>query len=62
MADGALPGVMRAVLLADPSWAAGERHLTRGDLLAAEAIVVCNALRGPLAARLLTRDPVAAHA
>ncbi len=62
LADGALPGVMRAVLLADPAWAATERSLTRADLVAADragaepagvgAIVVCNALRGVLPARL----------
>ncbi len=58
--DGALPGVMRAVLLDDPAWAAAERRLTRADLAQADAIVVCNALRGPLAARLVTRHGVAA--
>jgi para-aminobenzoate synthetase / 4-amino-4-deoxychorismate lyase len=52
VADGALPGVMRAELLADPSWAAGERRLTLADLAQAEAIVVCNALRGALPAVL----------
>ena len=53
--DGALPGVMRAVLLADPAWSAAERSLGIDDLRRAEAIVVCNALRGALPARLL--DP-----
>ncbi|HJV72122.1 aminodeoxychorismate synthase component I [Ideonella sp.] len=52
VADGALPGVMRGLLLEDPAWAARERSLRRGDLLGAEAIVVCNALRGALPARL----------
>jgi para-aminobenzoate synthetase/4-amino-4-deoxychorismate lyase len=52
LADGALRGVMRAQLLADPAWAAAERSLTLADLRAAEAIVVCNALRGVLPARL----------
>ena len=52
-ADGALPGVMRGVLLDDPDWAAVERTLTLADLQAAEAIVVCNALRGALPAQLL---------
>ncbi|MDC8757783.1 aminodeoxychorismate synthase component I [Janthinobacterium fluminis] len=51
LACGALPGVMRAVLLADPAWAASERVITRAMLLAAQEIVVCNALRGPLKAR-----------
>jgi para-aminobenzoate synthetase / 4-amino-4-deoxychorismate lyase len=58
VADGALPGVMRAVLLGDPAWAAAERRLTRKDLRAAEAIMVCNALRGPLAARLVASEAV----
>ncbi|MFT3956161.1 MAG: aminodeoxychorismate synthase component I [Piscinibacter sp.] len=53
LADGALPGVMREVLLDDPAWAASERRLGREDLLQAEDIVVCNALRGALPARLL---------
>ena len=52
VADGALPGVMRGVLLADPAWAAAERSLTRADLRRAQAMVVCNALRGVLPARL----------
>ena len=60
LADGALPGVMRAVLLDDPAWAATERRLSRADLDAAEAIVVCNALRGVLPARLLAHQPLAA--
>jgi para-aminobenzoate synthetase/4-amino-4-deoxychorismate lyase len=50
--DGALPGVMRGVLLDDPAWQAVPRHLTRADLERAEAIVVCNALRGALPAQL----------
>jgi para-aminobenzoate synthetase/4-amino-4-deoxychorismate lyase len=53
LADGALPGVMRSVLLDDPAWAAAERRLTLDDVQRAEAIVVCNALRGALRARLL---------
>ncbi len=51
--DGALPGVMRGRLLDDPAWAATERSLTRRDVWRAQAIVVCNALRGVLPARLL---------
>jgi para-aminobenzoate synthetase/4-amino-4-deoxychorismate lyase len=50
--DGALPGVMRSVLLADPAWNAAERSLSRAEVLAAEEIVVCNALRGAVRARL----------
>ncbi|MDB5774424.1 MAG: pabB [Herbaspirillum sp.] len=45
---GVLPGVMRAVLLADAAWNATERNLTLDDLRHAEDIVVCNALRGAL--------------
>jgi para-aminobenzoate synthetase / 4-amino-4-deoxychorismate lyase len=51
--DGALPGVMRAALLDDPAWAPQVCRLTRADLARASEIVVCNALRGVLAARLL---------
>ena len=55
VADGALPGVMRGLLLEDPEWAARERTLTLQDLRRAESIVVCNALRGVLRARVLDR-------
>ncbi|MBZ8142251.1 aminodeoxychorismate synthase, component I [Rubrivivax gelatinosus] len=48
LADGALPGVQRAALLADPSWDALERRITRAELARAERVVVCNALRGVL--------------
>jgi para-aminobenzoate synthetase/4-amino-4-deoxychorismate lyase len=44
--------VMRSVLLDDPDWNASERRLTRDDLLAAEALVLCNSLRGALPATL----------
>ncbi|MEP6873675.1 MAG: aminodeoxychorismate synthase component I [Burkholderiales bacterium] len=53
LSDGALPGVMRGVLMADPAWSAQERSLTRADLARAEGLVVCNALRGALPAELL---------
>lgn len=52
LTDGALPGVMRGVLLGDPAWDAQERSITRAELARAEAIVVCNALRGGLVAEL----------
>ncbi|HEY9066447.1 MAG TPA: aminodeoxychorismate synthase component I, partial [Burkholderiaceae bacterium] len=52
LSDGVLPGVMRGVLLDDPAWDAQERSLTRADLARAEAVVVCNALRGALDAEL----------
>jgi len=48
--DGLLPGVMRAVLLDDPTWSVEERSITLTDLRRAEEIVVCNALRGALPA------------
>ena len=60
LADGALPGVMRAVLLDDPAWAACERSLTRDDVLRADALMVCSALRGPLAATLAGHRALAA--
>jgi para-aminobenzoate synthetase / 4-amino-4-deoxychorismate lyase len=44
---------MRGQLLADPSWEAAERRLTRQDVEQAEALVVCNALRGVLPAVLM---------
>ena len=53
LACGVLPGVMRAVLLASPTWQAVERVITRDMLQRADQIVVCNALRGPLKAILL---------
>lgn len=52
MASGLLPGVMRKVLLDDPAWSATERLLTLGDLRIAEEVMVCNALRGALPARI----------
>lgn len=50
LSAGVLPGVMRSVLLDDPAWDAGERSLTVADLYKAEAVFVCNALRGALPA------------
>ena len=52
LADGVLPGVMRGMILQDPAWNASERSLTIDDLRRADALMVCNALRGPLPARL----------
>jgi para-aminobenzoate synthetase/4-amino-4-deoxychorismate lyase len=52
LSSGALPGIQRSLLLVDPAWGARERVLSGPDLVRAEAIVVCNALRGPLRARL----------
>ncbi len=50
LACGLLPGVMRAVLLDDAQLAASERVLTRDDVLKAEALMLCNALRGAVEA------------
>ena len=60
LADGALPGVMRALVLEDPAWSASERSLGADDLQRAQALMVCNALRGPLGAQLLARATRAA--
>jgi para-aminobenzoate synthetase / 4-amino-4-deoxychorismate lyase len=53
LACGVLPGVMRAVLLDDAEMAAGERVLTRDDVIKADALLICNALRGALPARIV---------
>jgi para-aminobenzoate synthetase/4-amino-4-deoxychorismate lyase len=52
VSDGALPGILRGLLLQDSVWHASERSLRLDDLRCATAVVVCNALRGPLRARL----------
>jgi para-aminobenzoate synthetase/4-amino-4-deoxychorismate lyase len=51
LSSGLLPGVMRGVLL--EQWDASETVITRGMLLAAQEIVLCNALRGAMPARLV---------
>lgn len=53
LAAGVLPGVMRAHLLADASWQAHERTVTIDQVRSAQAVVVCNALRGVMPARLI---------
>lgn len=53
LSSGLLPGVMRAQLLDDPDWNAVERPLTLQDLRDADAVCVCNALRGVLAAQVV---------
>lgn len=54
LTSGVLPGVMRGVLLEEqPELQAAERVLTRDDLQNAEALMVCNALRGAMPARIL---------
>ena len=62
VADGALPGVMRGLVLEDPAWRAVERSLTRDDLDRAEAVMVCNALRGVLPARVMATPDTSAAA
>lgn len=52
LSSGLLPGVMRGILLEDPSWNARERHVSRDELLNAQSVVVCNALRGVMQAEL----------
>jgi para-aminobenzoate synthetase / 4-amino-4-deoxychorismate lyase len=47
---GLLPGVMRGVLIEELD--AEERTLTRADLDRAESLMICNALRGAMPARL----------
>ncbi|CAE6718275.1 aminodeoxychorismate synthase component I [Paraburkholderia sp. SEWSISQ10-3 4] len=51
--SGVLPGIMRGVLLEDTDLRAAERVLTRVDVQNAEALLVCNALRGAAKARVL---------
>jgi para-aminobenzoate synthetase / 4-amino-4-deoxychorismate lyase len=46
IASGALPGIMRATILADAQRRASERVLKREDLMAARRIFLCNAVRG----------------
>ncbi|WP_322030735.1 aminodeoxychorismate synthase component I [Paraburkholderia sp. J76] len=53
LSSGVLPGVMRAVLLDDEALGAQERVLTRDDVLGAEALMLTNALRGAVPARLI---------
>ncbi|MGF6956966.1 aminodeoxychorismate synthase component I [Paraburkholderia youngii] len=54
LASGVLPGVMRSVLLDGASdLQAGEKVLTQQDVLNAEALLVCNALRGAISARVV---------
>lgn len=62
LSAGVLPGVMRAVLLEDATpWLDGplrERSMTCADVARAEAIAVCNALRGVVPAHF--EPPLAA--
>ncbi|MFM0328742.1 aminodeoxychorismate synthase component I [Paraburkholderia strydomiana] len=54
LASGVLPGVMRSILLEDDAnLQAAEKVLTEADVLNAEALLICNALRGALPARIV---------
>lgn len=54
LASGVLPGVMRSILLEDDTnLQAAEKVLTEADVLSAEALLICNALRGALPARIV---------
>ena len=50
---GVLPGVMRAVLLEDAALDARIKSIARADLAHAQAVLVCNALRGALSAEIV---------
>ncbi|ATQ73456.1 aminodeoxychorismate synthase, component I [Massilia violaceinigra] len=52
LACGLLPGIMRALVLADARWDAEEGIVTRAMLERATGLMVCNALRGPMMAVL----------
>jgi len=52
LSAGVLPGVMRQSLLDDPKWNTHQATLTAADLVDAERILVCNALRGAVPAVL----------
>lgn len=56
LTDGALPGVMRSLLLEDPAWQAGERTLRLSDVHRARSLIVCNAVHGAVPGRLVI-DP-----
>ena len=53
---GVLPGTMRAAVLDDAEWSAREQALRVEDLFRAERIVLTNALRGVLEARLASGE------
>jgi para-aminobenzoate synthetase/4-amino-4-deoxychorismate lyase len=52
LSAGVLPGLMRQSLLDDPQWNARQAMLTAADLVNADRVLVCNALRGALPAVL----------
>ena len=54
LSDGVLPGVMRTVLLKDPRYRLTEHSVRRDDLMRAEDLMLCNALRGVFGVDLIT--------
>ncbi len=52
LSAGVLPGVMRQSLLDDPQWDTHQATFTAADLVDADRILVCNALRGAVPAVL----------
>lgn len=50
--DGALPGTLRAQLMQDARWNVRECPITKEQLLQAQDLAVCNALRGVLMAQI----------
>ena len=54
LSDGVLPGVMRTVLLKDPRYRLTEQSVRRDDLIRAEHLMLCNALRGVFGVDLIT--------
>jgi para-aminobenzoate synthetase / 4-amino-4-deoxychorismate lyase len=52
LSAGVLPGVMRQSILDDPQWNARQAMITAADLVDADRILVCNALRGAVPAVL----------
>ncbi|MCZ2898325.1 bifunctional anthranilate synthase component I family protein/class IV aminotransferase [Burkholderia thailandensis] len=61
LSSGVLPGVMRGALLDDPAWQASERVMTLDDVLRADALMLTNALRGAVPARLVRAAEAAAR-
>jgi para-aminobenzoate synthetase / 4-amino-4-deoxychorismate lyase len=52
LSAGVLPGLMRQCLLDDPEWNTRQAMFTAADLVDADRILVCNALRGAVPAVL----------
>lgn len=57
LSAGVLPGVMRSVMLADPALQAREENLQAADLRQAQALMICNSLRGALTAQINWQIP-----